>query len=70
MQFFSPLVPIEIEIIRDDDGRPTGLAKIEFETFPEAKEALKKNREYIGSRWVEVQLVNGSFFFKLISYES
>ena len=63
LQFFYPLVPIEIEIMRDDLGRPNGLAKVEFETFAQAKQALAKNRSYIGSRWIELQLVNGTSGF-------
>lgn len=71
IQFFHPLEPIEIELLRDELGRPNGSAKIEFATFAQAKEALKKNRQFLGSRWVELQLVNGErMFMKAGSFET
>uniref|UniRef100_A0A5K3FKE3 RRM domain-containing protein n=2 Tax=Mesocestoides corti TaxID=53468 RepID=A0A5K3FKE3_MESCO len=54
--FFTPVQPININIHYNAQGRPTGEADAEFATHDEAKEAMKKDRERIGTRYIELFL--------------
>lgn len=42
-----------VHIIMTREGRPSGEAYIEMETDKDIEEALKKDREYMGSRYME-----------------
>ena len=54
--FFTPVQPINITLRYNSQGRPNGEADAEFATHDEAKEAMKKDREKIGSRYIELFL--------------
>lgn len=56
MQFFAPVVPLDIDMMKDGDGRPSGYARVAFATQAAAKEAMKKDREYMGSRYIELSV--------------
>lgn len=45
--FFSPLVPQNVEIMFDDYGRPTGEAMVSFVSHEDAVAAMKKDREHM-----------------------
>ena len=47
--FFAPLVVIRIEIERDSLSRPSGAAEVEFQSHQDALEAMKKDRQHIGT---------------------
>ena len=55
-RFFAPLVPCDVEMCLNDDGRPSGQARVSFETTEDARQAMKKNKDYIGERYVELHL--------------
>lgn len=42
--FFRPLVPSKITILKDDLGRPSGEADVEFFTHGEAEKAMNKDK--------------------------
>lgn len=42
-----------VHIIMTREGRPSGEAYIEMETDEDIEEALKKDREYMGTRYME-----------------
>lgn len=42
-----------VHIIMTREGRPSGEAYVEMETDEDIEEALKKDREYMGSRYME-----------------
>ena len=43
-EFFRPLVPSKITILKDDLGRPSGEADVEFFTHGEAEKAMNKDK--------------------------
>lgn len=54
--FFEGL-PIQkdgIHITLNRDGRPSGEAYVVFETEADAKDALKKDKDKIGERWIDI----------------
>jgi len=54
-QWFNPVAdPLDVQICRGEDGRPNGDAKIMFATLEEARMAMKKNKQYIQHRYVEL----------------
>ncbi|BHF78589.1 Heteroproteinous nuclear ribonucleoprotein H [Sparganum proliferum] len=54
--FLAPLQPVNIHICYNAAGRPTGEADVDFGSHDEAKEAMKKDREKIGTRYIELFL--------------
>nr|CDS28717.2 heterogeneous nuclear ribonucleoprotein [Hymenolepis microstoma] len=54
--FFTPVQPLNVQIHYNVQGRPNGEADAEFATHDEACEAMKKDREKIGSRYIELFL--------------
>lgn len=48
LQFFRPLEIADIRIGIDRDGRPTGLARVEFYSHNDAVEAMKRDRMTLG----------------------
>jgi len=48
------IAPYGITLTMDQDGRPSGDAYVEFTCPEEAEKALKKNKERIGHRYIEI----------------
>lgn len=48
--FFSPIVPINIYLGLNSDGRKSGEADVDFDTHDEACEAMKKDKSNMGKR--------------------
>jgi len=48
------IAPYGITLTMDQDGRPSGDAYVEFTSPEEAEKALKKNKERIGHRYIEI----------------
>lgn len=54
-EFFSPLIPAQIEFLKEfRTERPSGECKVSFNSQSEASEAMKKDRQHLGSRYVEL----------------
>ena len=49
---FQPINCASVRVILNREGRPSGDAIAEFETDDDVEEAMKKNREHLGSRFV------------------
>ena len=49
-------MPCDVDILHNDDGRPSGTARISFDTADDARAAMKKNKDYIGERYVELHM--------------
>lgn len=51
LEFFHPLSPVDICILRDDRGRPSGEADVYFATHNDASQAMNKDRANIRKDW-------------------
>ena len=40
----------------NEEGRPSGQARVTFESPAQAREAMKKNKDYMGERYIELAL--------------
>ena len=48
MEFFSPLIPIRVNIDFDHYGRPSGEAEVQFGSHEDANAAMQKNNAHMG----------------------
>lgn len=54
LQFFKPLVPVNILLCTDPSGRSTGEADVEFSSVDDAQRALQKHKNNMGDRYIEL----------------
>ncbi|KAL1464761.1 hypothetical protein WDU94_004379 [Cyamophila willieti] len=54
--FFKPIIPVNILVTRDDAGRPSGEAAVEFSCVDDANRALGKHKSNIGDRYIELYM--------------
>ncbi|XP_075209789.1 heterogeneous nuclear ribonucleoprotein H-like isoform X2 [Lycorma delicatula] len=54
--FFRPVNPINIRILYDDNGRPSGEADVEFATHDDAVRAMAKDKSHMQHRYIELFL--------------
>jgi heterogeneous nuclear ribonucleoprotein F/H len=53
-QFFAPLKLVDCQVIFNNNGRHTGEADAWFATVADAQEAMKKHKEKMGTRYIEL----------------
>ncbi|NXH78989.1 RBM19 protein, partial [Hydrobates tethys] len=53
-EFFLPLKPVAIRIGKNAQGKNTGYIFVDFKSEAEVQRALKRKKEYIGGRCIEV----------------
>ncbi|XP_063769363.1 probable RNA-binding protein 19 [Pseudophryne corroboree] len=53
-EFLLPLKPAAIRIVRNTHGNKTGYIFVDFQSEEELNKALKKNKDYMGKRYIEV----------------
>ena len=61
LQFFSPLVPVNVEFEFNEAGRPTGEANVDFSTHQEALDAMKKHKCNMGRSLIDTELILTQF---------
>ena len=59
-EFFHPLNVVSVRFTTDNVGRPSGRAYVDFESEQDLKEALKRHRDCIGHRYIELFRDDGS----------
>ncbi|XP_011308354.1 heterogeneous nuclear ribonucleoprotein H [Fopius arisanus] len=55
-EFFRPVVPVNIRIILENNGRASGEADVEFATHEEAVKAMSKDKSHMSHRYIELFL--------------
>ncbi|XP_070988885.1 RNA binding motif protein 12Bb isoform X2 [Oncorhynchus clarkii lewisi] len=63
-EFFNGLEVEDIIIMRNDRGQPNVKGIVKFKSRRDAREGLKRNRHYIGSRFVELDTCSEEQYFK------
>uniref|UniRef100_A0A1A8PDM5 Probable RNA-binding protein 19 n=1 Tax=Nothobranchius rachovii TaxID=451742 RepID=A0A1A8PDM5_9TELE len=53
-EFMTPLKPAAVRIGKNDSGNRTGYVYVDLRSDEEVEKALKKNKDYIGGRYIEV----------------
>ncbi|XP_073322755.1 probable RNA-binding protein 19 [Pagrus major] len=59
-EFMTPLKPAAIRIGKNESGNRTGYVYVDLHTEEQAEKALKRNKDYIGGRYIEVFRVDPS----------
>ncbi|XP_029960967.1 putative RNA-binding protein 19 [Salarias fasciatus] len=59
-EFMTPLKPAAIRIGKNESGNRTGYVYVDLRSDEEVEKALKKNKDYIGGRYIEVFRVDAS----------
>lgn len=59
-EFMTPLKPAAIRIGKNESGNRTGYVYVDLRSEEEVQKALKKNKDYIGGRYIEVFSVDAS----------
>jgi len=54
--FFRPANPVNIRLVYDDSGRPSGEADVEFASHDEALRAMSKDKSHMQHRYIELFL--------------
>uniref|UniRef100_A0A3Q3AUA4 Probable RNA-binding protein 19 n=1 Tax=Kryptolebias marmoratus TaxID=37003 RepID=A0A3Q3AUA4_KRYMA len=59
-EFMTPLKPAAIRIGKNESGNRTGYVYVDLRSKEEVEKALKKNKDYIGGRYIEVFCIDSS----------
>ncbi|XP_037339348.2 probable RNA-binding protein 19 isoform X2 [Pungitius pungitius] len=60
LEFMTPLKPAAIRIGKNESGNRTGYVYVDLHSDEEVEKALKKNKDYISGRYIEVFRVEAS----------
>uniref|UniRef100_G3P4J4 Probable RNA-binding protein 19 n=1 Tax=Gasterosteus aculeatus aculeatus TaxID=481459 RepID=G3P4J4_GASAC len=60
LEFMTPLKPAAIRIGKNESGNRTGYVYVDLHSDEEVEKALKKNKDYISGRYIEVFRVDAS----------
>ncbi|XP_077521376.1 heterogeneous nuclear ribonucleoprotein F-like isoform X1 [Amblyomma americanum] len=55
-EFFQPMNPVNVHLIYEDSGRPSGECDVEFATHEEAVKAMSKDKAHMQHRYIELFL--------------
>ncbi|XP_054466778.1 probable RNA-binding protein 19 [Anoplopoma fimbria] len=59
-EFMTPLKPAAIRIGKNESGNRTGYVYVDLHSDEEVEKAMKRNKDYIGGRYIEVFRVDAS----------
>ncbi|KAI5635170.1 RNA recognition motif domain-containing protein [Phthorimaea operculella] len=54
--FFKPIRPVNINILFESSGRPSGEADVEFECHEDAMRAMRRDKNNMDHRYIELFL--------------
>ncbi|XP_032220437.2 probable RNA-binding protein 19 isoform X2 [Nematostella vectensis] len=54
LEFFSPLKPVAIRFVMNKKGQPSGCAFVDFSSKSDLEKALKRNKDYLQGRYIEL----------------
>lgn len=52
--FFEPINVLHCDVQYNDNGRHTGEADAFFGSYDDAQEAMKRHKQKMGARWIEL----------------
>lgn len=55
-QFFKPIIPTNIRLLKDHTGRASGEADVEFVSHEDAVRAMSKDKGHMQHRYIELFL--------------
>ncbi|KAJ8414061.1 hypothetical protein AAFF_G00066590 [Aldrovandia affinis] len=58
-EFMTPLKPVAIRIVKNTYGNRTGYVYVDLRSEEEVDKALKKNKDYMGGRYIELFRTSG-----------
>ncbi|XP_043571783.1 probable RNA-binding protein 19 isoform X1 [Chiloscyllium plagiosum] len=53
-EFFVPIKPVAIRIVKNANGNTTGFVFVDFESEGDLEKALQRNKDYMGGRYIEL----------------
>ncbi|XP_067911254.1 probable RNA-binding protein 19 isoform X2 [Heterodontus francisci] len=53
-EFFVPTKPVAIRIVKNANGNTTGYVFVDFQSEDDLEKALKRNKDYMGGRYIEL----------------
>ncbi|XP_078083132.1 putative RNA-binding protein 19 [Mustelus asterias] len=53
-EFFVPTKPVAVRIVKNANGNTTGYVFVDFESEDDLEKALKRNKDYMGGRYIEL----------------
>ena len=53
-EFFSPMKCVDIRLVKNKKGQPSGRAFVDFECKEDQEKALKRNKDYLEGRYIEL----------------
>jgi len=53
-EFFKPVHPVQVRLLYEDSGRAKGQCDVDFQSYEDVQEAMKKNKQNMGHRYIEL----------------
>lgn len=54
IEFFSPIKVVNIRLVKNKKGQPSGIAFIDFKCKEDLEKALKRDKDYLEGRYIEL----------------
>lgn len=56
LDFFHPMVPVDVRLLYEASGRPKGECDVDFNTHLDCEQAMSKDKQNMGHRYIELFL--------------